>query len=99
MDNNCPCDEMRPKLTELRFKEFSRGTGLPSYSEAIIPEQLWDKVQERLRGNCKTRRPGRNAKSPSLLVGLLFAVSAGTASLLKGDAVRLHPHSQKSPYP
>jgi site-specific DNA recombinase len=40
--------------------------------EGVIPEQLWDKVQERLRANCKTRRTGSNAKSPSLLVGLLY---------------------------
>ena len=40
--------------------------------EGVIPEPLWDKVQERLRANCKTRRTGSNAKSPSLLVGLLF---------------------------
>jgi site-specific DNA recombinase len=40
--------------------------------EGIIPEQLWDKVQERLRANCNTRLTGSNAKSPSLLVGLLF---------------------------
>jgi DNA invertase Pin-like site-specific DNA recombinase len=40
--------------------------------EAIIPAQLWDKVQERLSANCKTRRTGSNAKSPSLLVGLLY---------------------------
>jgi hypothetical protein len=45
------------------------------YSEeqkGIVPEQLWDEAQERLRANCKTRRTGSNAKSPSLLVGLLF---------------------------
>jgi site-specific DNA recombinase len=35
----------------------------------IVPEQLWDKVQERLRANCKTRRTASNAKSPSLLGG------------------------------
>lgn len=40
--------------------------------EGIIPEPLWDKVQERLKTNCKTRRAGSNAKSPSLLVGLLY---------------------------
>ena len=40
--------------------------------EAIIPEEFWDKVQERLRANCKVRRNGSNAKSPSLLVGLLY---------------------------
>jgi DNA invertase Pin-like site-specific DNA recombinase len=40
--------------------------------EAIIPEQLWDKVQVQLRANCEVRRTGSNAKSPSLLVGLLY---------------------------
>jgi site-specific DNA recombinase len=40
--------------------------------EGVIPEQLWDHVQERLKANCKTRRTGSNAKSPSLLVGLLY---------------------------
>jgi DNA invertase Pin-like site-specific DNA recombinase len=40
--------------------------------EAIIPEQLWDKVQGQLRANCEVRRTGSNAKSPSLLVGLLY---------------------------
>jgi site-specific DNA recombinase len=40
--------------------------------EAIIPQQLWDKVQARLRTNYKTRHVAANAKSPSLLVGLLF---------------------------
>jgi len=40
--------------------------------DGIIPEQIWDKVQERLRANCKTRRTGSNARSPSLVVGLLY---------------------------
>ena len=40
--------------------------------EEIIPEQLWHKVQERLKANGKERRTGSNAKSPSLLVGLLY---------------------------
>ena len=40
--------------------------------DAIIPQELWDKVQDRLRDNNKVRRNGRNAKSPSLLVGLLY---------------------------
>jgi site-specific DNA recombinase len=39
---------------------------------AIIPQELWDKVQDRLRANSKVRRNATNAKSPSLLVGLLF---------------------------
>jgi DNA invertase Pin-like site-specific DNA recombinase len=40
--------------------------------DAIIPQQLWDKVQDRLSANNKVRRNGGNAKSPSLLVGLLY---------------------------
>jgi site-specific DNA recombinase len=40
--------------------------------DAIIPEELWDKVQNRLSTNNKVHRNGGNAKSPSLLVGLLY---------------------------
>jgi site-specific DNA recombinase len=40
--------------------------------DAIIPQELWDRVQDRLRTNKKVRRNGGNAKSPSLLVGLLY---------------------------
>jgi site-specific DNA recombinase len=40
--------------------------------EAIVPEHLWDKVQETLKSNWKMRHVGSNAKSPSLLVGLLY---------------------------
>jgi site-specific DNA recombinase len=40
--------------------------------DAIIPQELWDKVQDRLRTNNKVRRSGSNSKSPSLLVGLLY---------------------------
>jgi DNA invertase Pin-like site-specific DNA recombinase len=40
--------------------------------DAIIPQELWDKVQERLKANNKVRRSGSNSKSPSLLVGLLY---------------------------
>jgi site-specific DNA recombinase len=40
--------------------------------DAIIPQELWDKVQDRLRANNKLRRSGSNSKSPSLLVGLLY---------------------------
>jgi DNA invertase Pin-like site-specific DNA recombinase len=40
--------------------------------DAIIPQDLWDKVQDRLTANNKVRRNGGNAKSPSLLVGLLY---------------------------
>ena len=40
--------------------------------EATIPKQLWERVQERLKTNGINRQTGRNAKSPSLLVGLLY---------------------------
>jgi site-specific DNA recombinase len=40
--------------------------------KAIIPESLWHRVQERLRANGVTRRTASNAKSASLLVGLLY---------------------------
>jgi site-specific DNA recombinase len=40
--------------------------------DAIIPQELWDKVQDRLSTNNKVRRSGSNSKSPSLLVGLLY---------------------------
>jgi len=40
--------------------------------KAIIPELLWKQVQERLKANGVNRRTGGNAKSPSLLVGLLY---------------------------
>jgi site-specific DNA recombinase len=40
--------------------------------EAIIPQGLWEKVQDRLRANNKIQRSGSKAKSPSLLVGLLY---------------------------
>jgi len=40
--------------------------------DAIIPQELWDKTQDRLSSNNKVRRNGGNAKSPSLLVGLLY---------------------------
>jgi site-specific DNA recombinase len=44
----------------------------PGEHDAIIPQELWDRVQDRLRNNNKLRRNGGNAKSPSLLVGLLY---------------------------
>ncbi len=40
--------------------------------KAIIPEQLWSRVQDRLKANGITRQTASNAKSPSLLVGLLY---------------------------
>jgi DNA invertase Pin-like site-specific DNA recombinase len=44
----------------------------PGEHEALVPRGLWDKVQARLRTNNQARRNGLNAKSPSLLAGLLY---------------------------
>ncbi|HEX3105216.1 MAG TPA: recombinase family protein [Terriglobales bacterium] len=49
-----------------------RGATYAGEHDAIIPQELWDKVQDRLRANNKVRRSGSNSKSPSLLVGLLY---------------------------
>ena len=38
----------------------------------IVPRKLWDAVQARLQSNGQARRMGLNAKTPSLLAGLLF---------------------------
>jgi DNA invertase Pin-like site-specific DNA recombinase len=40
--------------------------------QAIISQELWASVQTRLEANNKFRRDGGKAKSPSLLVGLLY---------------------------
>ncbi len=40
--------------------------------DAIVPRQLWEDVQARLRMNNEARRNGTNCSAPSLLVGLMF---------------------------
>jgi site-specific DNA recombinase len=44
----------------------------PGQHEAIVPVQLWEKVQARLSDNIQGERSGIKAKEPSLLVGLVF---------------------------
>ena len=44
----------------------------PGEHEAIIEEALWREVQMKLAANAGERHNGGNAKSPSLLAGLLF---------------------------
>jgi site-specific DNA recombinase len=39
--------------------------------EAIVPQELWDQVQAKLRSDNQGRRTGIRATAPSLLVGLL----------------------------
>ena len=43
----------------------------PGEHEAIVPQELWDRVQVQLRSDNQGRRTGVRATSPSLLVGLL----------------------------
>jgi site-specific DNA recombinase len=54
-------------IGEVRHREQQ----YPGEHEAIIPRELWDKVQTQLRSTHQGRRAGVDAKSPSLLVGLL----------------------------
>ena len=49
-----------------------RGETYPGQHDAIIDEAVWDAVQAQLSDNAITRRHGTNAKSPSLLKGLVY---------------------------
>ncbi|MEQ8441220.1 MAG: recombinase family protein [Alphaproteobacteria bacterium] len=49
-----------------------RGETYPGQHEAIIDAAVWDAVQAQLSDNAVTRRYGTNAKSPSLLKGLVY---------------------------
>jgi DNA invertase Pin-like site-specific DNA recombinase len=44
----------------------------PGQHDAIVPKDLWDKVQALLQDNCQAKETGLRAKAPSLLAGLLF---------------------------
>ena len=44
----------------------------PGEHAAIIPQDLWDEVQERLAANRVERKNGARAREPSLLAGLIF---------------------------
>jgi hypothetical protein len=44
----------------------------PGVHEAIVPIELWDAVQSRLKENAIARRDGTNAAEVSILKGLLF---------------------------
>jgi site-specific DNA recombinase len=48
-----------------------RGQNHPGEHTAIVPRELWDRVQAQLKGDHQGRRNGLKANSPSLLVGLL----------------------------
>jgi site-specific DNA recombinase len=48
-----------------------RGQNHPGEHAAIVPRELWNRVQAQLRSNNQGRRNGLKANSPSSLVGLL----------------------------
>jgi DNA invertase Pin-like site-specific DNA recombinase len=48
-----------------------RGQNHPGEHEALVPQELWDRVQTQLRSDNQGGRNGLRANSPSLLVGLL----------------------------
>jgi site-specific DNA recombinase len=48
-----------------------RGENHPGVHAAIVPPELWDRVQAQLKSDNQGRRNGLKANSPSLLVGLL----------------------------
>ena len=49
-----------------------KGKAYPGEHEAIITQDLWDRVQQRLSANRVRRRNGNGAREASLLAGLLF---------------------------
>lgn len=49
-----------------------RGQVYRGEHEAIVPRELWEKVQRRLEANNNAQSNGQRARHPSLLVGLLF---------------------------
>jgi site-specific DNA recombinase len=48
-----------------------RGEVHPGEHERIVPQQLWDEVQQRLADNGAVRRHQANASDPSLLAGMI----------------------------
>ncbi len=48
-----------------------KGKRYPGLHEAIIDGDTWDAIQDQLKRNAIDRRSGSNAKTPSLLAGLL----------------------------
>lgn len=49
-----------------------KGKVFPGQHPAIIDHHLWDRVQEKLAGRVRGRRPRKQAAHPSLLAGLVF---------------------------
>jgi site-specific DNA recombinase len=49
-----------------------RGKAYPGEHPAVVPRELWERVQTTLESNRVERRNGTHAKNPSLLAGILF---------------------------
>lgn len=72
---------VKPRAAKCRLMEESawheirhKGTRHPGQQQAIIPPETFAAVAERLASNGHERKTGRNAKSPSLLAGLIVDV-------------------------
>ena len=52
-----------------------RGQSYPGEHVAVVPRELWERVQERLRSDNQGRRTGIRAKVSNLLVGLIYDAS------------------------
>ena len=49
-----------------------KGNSYPGEHDAIVDQELWDRVEARLAANRVERQGGRTAQAPSLLAGLIF---------------------------
>ena len=52
-----------------------RGKSYPGQHEAIVPQELWNKVAARLDKNNRAHRKGKSRSTPSLLTGKLFDIN------------------------
>jgi site-specific DNA recombinase len=57
-----------------------KGTAYPGEHEAIVPEDLWDKVHYILAENTRTRSANTRAQTPALLRGLIFGPTGAAMS-------------------
>jgi site-specific DNA recombinase len=57
-----------------------KGTAHPGEHEAIIPQDLWDKVHAILAENVRTRSANTQAQTPALLRGLIFGPTGAAMS-------------------
>jgi DNA invertase Pin-like site-specific DNA recombinase len=71
-----------------------KGKAFPGEHEAIVDEELWQRVQSRLEENRLERREGDKAIEPNLLTGILFDASSEpmtpTHAVKKGTRYRYY---------